>query len=209
MQAYPQRARAKTLVVEGLWSNNPVFRQLLGICSTLAVTNLLLNTLVMGVGLIYVAALSSLTVSLLRSVIPSRIRMMVQVLIIAAYVIVLDLMLKCFAPDISEQLGAYVGLIITNCIVMGRCEGFARVNKPWPSFVDGLAMGTGYTLVLLAIAFVRELMGAGTLFGFTVLGDWWTPWIIMVMPPAGFFMLASFIWIMRGLWPPSEEGGAP
>jgi len=130
----------------------------------------------------------------------------VQVLIIAAYVIVLDLLLKRFFPEISEALGAYVGLIITNCIVMGRCEGFARSNRPWPSLVDGVANGVGYSLVLMAIAFVRELMGSGTLFGLPVLGAWWTPWIIMVMPPAGFFMLAGFIWIVRGLWPPPAEG---
>ncbi len=208
MQSPSQSVKTKDLVAQGLWGNNPVFRQLLGICSTLAVTNLLMNTLVMGVGLIYVTAMSSLTVSLLRKVIPTRIRMMAQVLIIAAYVIILDLLLKRFAPDISDELGAYVGLIITNCIIMGRCEGFARSNTPWPSFVDGLAMGAGYTLVLLCIAFVRELLGAGTLFGVQVLGDWWTPWIIMVMPPAGFFMLAAFIWIVRGCWPPPEEAGA-
>ena len=213
MNAPAQSTRTKDLVEAGLWSNNPVFRQLLGICSTLAVTNLLLNTLVMGVGLIYVTAMSSLTVSLLRKAIPVRIRMMVQVLIIAAYVIVLDLLLKRFFPDISEALGAYVGLIITNCIVMGRCEGFARSNRAWPSFVDGLAMGTGYTLVLLAIAFVRELLGSGTLFkgaefAITVFPDGWTRWIIMVMPPAGFFMLAAFIWIVRGVWMPAGEEGA-
>ena len=200
-----QSTKTKDIAWRGLWEDNPVFRQLLGICSTLAVTNLLANTLVMGVGLIFATALSCLTVSLLRNSTPSRIRMMVQVLIIAAYVIVLDLLLKCFLPEISEQLGAYVGLIITNCIIMGRCEGFARNNRPWPAFVDGLSNGIGYTLVLLSIAFVRELMGAGTLFGYRVLGDWWTPWIIMVMPPAGFFMLAAVIWIVRGCWPPREE----
>ncbi len=208
MDGQAQSTKTKDLVEQGLWSNNPVFRQLLGICSTLAVTNRLLNTLVMGLGLVYVTAMSSLTVSLLRKVIPTRIRMMVQVLIIAAYVIVLDLLLKRFAPEISQELGAYVGLIITNCIIMGRCEGFARSNRPWPSLVDGFANGVGYTLVLLAIAFVRELLGSGTLFGHQVLGDWWTPWIIMVMPPAGFFMLAAFIWIVRGLWlRPEEEAG--
>ena len=196
----------KQILRRGLWDDNPVFRQLLGICSTLAVTNLLVNTLVMGVGLICVTAASCLTVSLLRNYTPLRIRMMVQVLIIAAYVIILDLLLKCFLPEISEQLGAYVGLIITNCIIMGRCEGFARNNRPWPAFMDGLSNGIGYTLVLMAIAFVRELMGAGTLFGYPVLGDWWTRWIIMVMPPAGFFMLAAFIWVVRGCWPPPEEG---
>ncbi|MFC1582959.1 NADH:ubiquinone reductase (Na(+)-transporting) subunit D [Planctomycetota bacterium] len=193
------------LIRRGIWDENPVFRQLLGICSALAVTNLLANTLVMGLGLIFVTGFSCLTVSLLRTYTPFRIRMMVQVLIIAVYVIVVDLTLKAYLPDISEQLGAYVGLIITNCIIMGRAEGYARSNPPWPSFIDGLAMGIGYTLVLASIAFVRELMGTGTLLGFQVLGEWWTPWIIMVMPPAGFFGLATVIWVVRGLFPEKEE----
>jgi Na+-transporting NADH:ubiquinone oxidoreductase subunit D len=193
------------LVRRGIWDDNPVFRQLLGICSALAVTTLLANSLVMGLGLIFVTGFSCLTVSLLRKHTPFRIRMMVQVLIIAVYVIVVDLALKAWLPDISEQLGAYVGLIITNCIIMGRAEGYARSNPPWPSFIDGLAMGVGYTLVLASIAFVRELMGAGTLLGFQVLGEWWTPWIIMVMPPAGFFGLATVIWVVRGLFPEKEE----
>ena len=204
-----QSVRPKDIFWRGLWQDNPVFRQLLGICSTLAVTNVLMNTLVMGVGLTAVTALSCLTVSLLRSYTPTRIRMMVQVLIIAAYVIILDLLLKCYLPDISEALGAYVGLIITNCIIMGRCEGFARSNRPWPAFVDGLSNGVGYTLVLLAIAFVRELLGSGTVFGYPLLGDWWTRWVIMVMPPAGFFMLASLIWVVRGCWPPPADEAAP
>jgi len=199
-----QDMKAKQLLRRGLWDDNPVFRQLLGICSTLAVTNMLTNTLVMGVGLICVTAVSCLTVSLLRRYTPMRIRMMVQVLIISAYVVILDLLLKCYLPEISEALGAYVGLIITNCIIMGRCESFARNHRPWPAFVDGFSNGLGYTLVLLAIAFARELMGAGTLFGYPVLGDWWTRWIIMVMPPAGFFMLAALIWIVRGCWPPPD-----
>ncbi len=206
MSTGTQTGRPVDILRKGLWDDNPVFRQLLGICSALAVTNLMLNTLVMGVGLIAVAALSSLTVSLLRTYTPIRIRMIVQVLIIAAYVIMVDLILASYLPDVSEQLGPYVGLIITNCIIMGRCEGFARSNPPFPSFIDGFANGLGYALVLLAISFVRELMGSGTLFGFTVLGEWWTPWIIMIMPPAGFFMLAVFIWIVRGIWMPAEEG---
>lgn len=203
-----QNTSTRFLIRKGLWDDNPVFRQLLGICSTLAVTNLLVNTLVMSVGLVVVTAISCLTVSLLRRYTPDRIRMMVQVLIIAAYVIVLDLVLKFAVPEISEALGAYVGLIITNCIIMGRCEGFARSNPPWPSFVDGAANGVGYGIVLMAIAFVRELLGSGTLFGAPVLGVWWTPWIFMVMPPAGFIMLAALIWIVRGTWPPAEEPAA-
>jgi Na+-transporting NADH:ubiquinone oxidoreductase subunit D len=208
MAAPAKSETTRALVWQGLWENNPVLRQLLGICSTLAVTNLLRNTLVMGVGLVYVTALSSWTVSLLRAYTPARVRMMVQLLIISTYVIVLDLLLKRFSPEISQELGAYVGLIITNCIVMGRCEGFATSRRPWPALVDGFAQGAGYTLVLLAIALVREVMGAGTLLGCRVLGGWWTPWLIMVMPAAGFFMLASFLWIARGCFPlPGDRAG--
>jgi Na+-transporting NADH:ubiquinone oxidoreductase subunit D len=201
--------RPTDILLRGLWGDNPVFRQLLGICSTLAVTNVLANTLVMGFGLTLVTALACLTVSALRNVTPLRIRMMVQVLIIAAYVMVLDLVLQYALPGISEQLGAYVGLIITNCIIMGRCEGYARSHPPWPSLLDGLANGLGYTAVLAAIAVVREVLGSGTLLGMTVLGPGWTRWIIMVMPPAGFFMLAAAIWILRGLWPPPETAAPP
>jgi Na+-transporting NADH:ubiquinone oxidoreductase subunit D len=200
-----------TILRKGLWDENPVFRQLLGICSTLAVTNVLANTLVMGIGLTLVTGMACLTVSFLRNVTPVRIRMMVQVLIIAAYVILLDLVLQYAMPEISEALGAYVGLIITNCIIMGRCEGYARSNPPGPALVDGLANGLGYTLVLASIATVREILGSGTLLGITILGEGWTRWIIMVMPPAGFFGLATVIWIQRGLWPPPAEpatGGA-
>lgn len=179
----------------GIFEDNPVLVQIIGICSALAVTNLLLNSLIMGVGLIFVTALSSLTVSLIRNFTPNHIRMMVQVLIIAAYVIIVDIFLKAYMPEMSKALGPYVGLIITNCIIMGRAEAYAQKNPPFHSFLDGIASGVGYTLVLLAIAFVRELFGFGTIFGFKVLGDWWTPWTIMIMPPAAFFLLAVIIWI--------------
>ena len=194
----------------GLWDENPIFRQILGICSTLAVTNQLGNTTVMCVGLIYATVMSEVTVSLLRNVTPKRVRMMAQVLIIATYVIILDLLLKAYLPQISRNLGPYVGLIITNCIIMGRCEAFARQNPPLLSAVDGLGCGIGYSLVLLFVAFFRELMGFGALFGFQVLGDWWTKWTIMVMPPGAFFMLAVGVWLARGLTPaPAEaKGGA-
>ncbi|NLV84477.1 MAG: NADH:ubiquinone reductase (Na(+)-transporting) subunit D, partial [Spirochaetales bacterium] len=129
--------------------------------------------------------------------IPSRIRMMVETMVIATYVIIVDIVLKAFYPDMWKQLGPYVGLIITNCIVMGRVEAFALQNKPLASLVDGLASGLGYTYVLMAIAFVRELLGTGSLWGYRILGTWWTNWSIMVMPPGGFFMLAIFIWVVR------------
>jgi len=180
-----------------LGKDNPVFVQILGICSTLAVTNRLDNTLVMSLGVIFTLALSSFTISIMRSWIPSRIRMMVETLVIATFVIIVDITLKAFYPEMWKSLGPYVGLIITNCIVMGRIEAFALQNKPSVSLVDGIASGIGYAYVLLIIAFVRELMGTGTLFGFTILGDWWTSWAIMIMPPGGFFMLAIFIWIAK------------
>ncbi|MDY0235174.1 MAG: NADH:ubiquinone reductase (Na(+)-transporting) subunit D [Gudongella sp.] len=183
----------------GIWYDNPVFRQLIGICSALAVTNLMFNSLVMGIGLTFVTALSSFTISSIRAFTPKHIRMMVQVLIIAAYVIIVDIFLKAYMPEMSKALGPYVGLIITNCIIMGRAESYAQKNPPIASFIDGIANGVGYTVVLLFIAFFRELMGFGTLFGFRILGDWWTSWTIMIMPPSAFFLLAIVIWITHNI----------
>lgn len=189
----------------GLWKDNPVLRQVLGICSTLAVTNLMVNTLVMNAGLIFTLAMSSLTVSLLRNYTPMRIRMMVQTLIIASYVIMVDIVIKGYLPDISEALGPYVGLIITNCIIMGRCEAFARNNPPWPAFVDGIAVGIGYALVLMAIAIVREPLGFGTLLGFRIMPSGFTPWTVMIMAPGAFFMLGIYVWIIRAVFPQTVE----
>jgi len=188
---------AKEIITQGLWIENPVLKHTLGICSTLAVTNLLVNTLVMNIGLIFTLTLSCATVSVLRNVTPTRIRMMVQTLIISSYVIVFDITIKAYVPDISEALGPYVGLIITNCIIMGRCEAFARNNPPWPSFLDGMAVGIGFSLVLFAIAVVRELLGFGTLFGLRVMPESFTPWTIMIMAPGAFFMLGIYVWIVR------------
>ena len=182
-----------------LWEENPVVVQILGICSSLAVTNLVKNTLVMCLGLIFTTAMSSMTVSALRNIMPRRVRMMAQTLIIAAYVIFIKIILDAYLPDVSRELGPYVGLIITNCIVMGRTEAFAMGNKPWDSFLDGIGAGVGYTLVLLAIALFREPLGLGTLFGYPILPEGWTHWNIMVIAPSGFFCLATFIWITRAL----------
>jgi len=159
----------------------------------------------MGLSLIFVTSMSNMTVSILRNVTPPRIRMMVQTLIIASYVIIVDIVLKAYLPDISEALGPYVGLIITNCIIMGRCEAFARNNPIWPSFVDGIASGCGYALVLLSVAFFREMLGFGTLFGMRVMPAGWTNWTIMVMAPGAFFMLGAFIWVVRSFGPQEEE----
>jgi len=197
----------RTTLVEGFWTNNPVFRQVLGICSALAVTNLVLNTLVMCLALIWSTALSCLTVSLLRDWTPHRIRMMVQTLIIAFYVILVDLALKAYWPEMSRNLGPYVGLIITNCIIMGRCEAFARSNPPGISFVDGAACGLGYSMILLLVAVCRELLGMGSILGIPVPGfsAVWDRWIIMVMPPGAFFTLACLIWAFRSYQLRREE----
>ena len=189
----------------GLWKDNPVLRQVLGICSTLAVTNLLVNTLVMNAGLIFTLTMSSVTVSLLRNHIPTRIRMMVQTLIIASYVIIVDIIIQAYLPDISEALGPYVGLIITNCIIMGRCEAFARNNSVLPSFLDGLAVSLGYGFVLTIIAIVRESLGFGTILGFRIMPEGFTPWTIMIIAPGAFFVLGVFIWIVRAFFPVTSQ----
>ena len=187
------------ILKNGLVGENPIFRQVLGICSALAVTNLVVNTFFMGFGVTVATALTSFTISLLRNYIPVRIRMIVQVIIIAVYVMMIDILIKAVAPDIHRFIGPYVGLIITNCIIMGRAEAFASQNKPVASFVDGLACGLGYTAVLVAIAVVREIMGFGTLLGFVLPARdlWWHQWTIMVMPPGAFFMLAILTWAAR------------
>lgn len=187
----------RELFREGILTNNPVYRQVLGICSTLAVTNLVSNTLVMGAGLTLVTAASSLTISALRKATPSRIRMIVQVAVIATYVLLIDLFLQAFAPEISARLGPYVGLIITNCIIMGRAEAFAAKNPPGPAFLDGLAMGMGYWAVLMAIAVAREVLGFGTLMGVAVLPPQMPRVTVMAMAPGAFFMLAVVIWVMN------------
>ncbi|MBN2050188.1 MAG: NADH:ubiquinone reductase (Na(+)-transporting) subunit D [Spirochaetales bacterium] len=199
------RGKVKNTFLDPLGKNNPVFAQVLGICSTLAVTNSFKNTVVMTMGVLFTTTLSNFTISLVRKLIPSRVRMMAETLIIAAYVIIVDVVLRAYLPDIWQQLGPYVGLIITNCIIMGRAEAFALTNPPGLSLVDGLASGIGYTYVLLVIALFRELLGSGSIWGFQILGDWWTNWSIMIMPPGAFFMLAIFIWIIKGVVLKEEE----
>lgn len=200
-----KRLTNKEIFIAGIWKDNPVLRQVLGICSTLAVTNLLVNTLVMCAGLVFTTVMSSMTVSILRNLIPARIRMMVQTLIIASYVIIVDIVIQSYLPDISEALGPYVGLIITNCIIMGRCEAFARNNRVIPSAVDGLAMGIGYTIVLTVIAVIREILGFGTLLGFRIMPSFFTPWTIMIVAPGAFFVLGVFIWFVRAFTPEPTE----
>lgn len=199
-------SEAGTILKENLWTNNPIFMQVLGICSALAVTNLLVNTMIMTIGVVFVTAMTNLTVSVIKSLIPRKVRMMVQTLIIAFYVIIVDLLLRAYLPDISRALGPYVGLIITNCIIMGRAEAFAQSNPPMISFWDGATSGFGYMAVLLTIAFFRELLGFGTLFGIQVLPDAFVPWTIMVTAPSAFFFLGLIIWIGKTLM---NREGAP
>jgi Na+-transporting NADH:ubiquinone oxidoreductase subunit D len=208
VDAENMKSESKKLIVDGIWNNNPIFRQVLGICSTLAVTNLVLNTAVMCVALVFTLSLSSATVSLLRKVTPRGIRMMVETLIIAFYVIVVDLVLKAYWPEMSGNLGPYVGLIITNCIVMGRCEACGTANPPGPAFLDGLFNALGYTFVLLIIATIRELLGMGTFLGYPMpyfSGPYWDKWIIMVAPPGAFFTLAVVTWIFRSIGLRAEQ----
>lgn len=188
---------ARQILSKGIGADNPILVQVIGICSALAVTNRMMNSLIMGIGVALVTAFSSLTVSALKDHTPKHIRMMVQVLIISAYVIIVDIFLKAYMPEMSKALGPYVGLIITNCIIMGRAEAFALANKPIISFVDGFAAGLGYTLVLLIIAMVRELLGFGTFFGLAVLPASFTKWTLMVMPPSAFFLLAVLMWVVN------------
>lgn len=194
------------ILKQNVWHNNPIFVQILGICSTLAVTNNMSNTLIMTVGLIFVAAFTNMTVSILKGLIPRKVRMIVQTLIIAFYVIIVDILLKAYLPEISKALGPYVGLIITNCIIMGRAEAFAQSNGPGLSFWDGVTSGLGYMWVLLVIAFVRELFGFGTLFGIPVMPEGFVKWTIMVMAPSAFFLLGSFLWVVKSIM--LKQGGA-
>jgi Na+-transporting NADH:ubiquinone oxidoreductase subunit D len=199
----------RNIILDALWGNNPIFRQILGICSALAVTNLVLNTMVMGFAVIVTTALSGLTVSLLRDWTPRNIRMMVETLIIAFYVILFDQALKAYWPDMSRNLGPYVGLIITNCIIMGRAEAFANSHPPIKSFIDGFFSGTGYAFVLIAVSLVRELLGMGTILGLAMpffSTALWDRWIIMVMPPGAFFTLAVIVWIFRSIKTSPSDG---
>lgn len=185
-----------------IFKNNPIALQILGICSALAVTSSLQVTLVMCVALTFVTAFSNLGVSAIRHHIPGSIRIIVQMVIIASLVIVVDQFLKAYAYAISKQLSVFVGLIITNCIVMGRAEAFAMKNPPVASFIDGIGNGLGYSVVLICVAVVRELFGAGKLMGIEILplvteGGWYNPNGLLLLPPSAFFLIGLFIWALR------------
>jgi Na+-transporting NADH:ubiquinone oxidoreductase subunit D len=182
---------------DGFKSNNPVFVAVLGICSSLAITNTVANAIAMGLGVTFVVMLSSATVSLLRSFIPSKVRMVTYMVIISTYTIAVQMFLQAYFPDIYSALGAYVGLIITNCIVMGRAEAFAVKNPVRYTLVDGFASGMGYMFVLVLVSIIREPLAFGTLLGFQVMPSGFTPWVTMAIAPGGFFILGVFIWILR------------
>ncbi len=195
-------SEAKKILTSPIFENNPIALQILGICSALAVTSSLQTTFVMCIALTSVTAFSNVFVSLVRNHTPSSIRIIVQMIIIASLVIVVDQVLKAVAYDISKQLSVFVGLIITNCIVMGRAEAYAMKNPPWPSFLDGVGNGLGYSVVLLAVGFVRELFGAGKLFGIEIFslatdGGWYVPNGLLLLPPSAFFLIGIFIWVLR------------
>lgn len=203
-------ATPKGVITAPIFKNNPIALQILGICSALAVTTNMNVSLVMALAVIFVTAFSNLFVSLIRNHIPSSIRIIVQMTIIASLVIVVDQVLKAYAYEMSKQLSVFVGLIITNCIVMGRAEGFAMSNTPGMSFLDGIGNGLGYGFVLLVVGFVRELFGSGSLFGFTVLptiqnGGWYVPNGLLLLPPSAFFIIGLMIWVIREMSPEQVE----
>lgn len=185
-----------------LINNNPVTLQILGICSALAVTTSLETALVMSLALTAVLVLSSATISLIRNHIPNVIRLIVQIVVIASLVVVADELLKAFAFAVSQQLSIFVGLIVTNCLVLGRAEAFATRNPVWPSVLDGLGNGLGYSLVLIIVGGIRELLGTGALLGYTILtpsseGGWFEPLGLMQLAPSGFFIIALLVWAIR------------
>ena len=201
-------SRARTALVDPLISNNPITLQVLGICSALAVTTKMDTALVMSAAVILVLLLSNFFVSVLRNQIPTSIRIIVQLTIIASLVIVVDQVLKAYVFEISKQLSVFVGLIITNCIIMGRAEAYAMQNPPALSVADGIGNGLGYGIILMATAFLRELFGSGSVFGVSILplvadGGWYSPNGLMLLSPSAFFIIGLFIWVIR-TWRPNQ-----
>ncbi|MCO5113547.1 MAG: NADH:ubiquinone reductase (Na(+)-transporting) subunit D [Bdellovibrionaceae bacterium] len=194
--------KIKKVLFEPLFANNPIALQILGICSALAVTTKMDKALVMSVAVTLVTAFSSFFVSLIRNYIPSSIRIIVQMAIIASLVIVTDQILKAYAYSLAKEMSVFVGLIITNCIVMGRAEGYAMKNPPIMSFLDGFGNGLGYSLILIIVAFFREIFGSGKLLGYTVLklakdGGWYEPNGMLLLAPSAFFIIGLLIWALR------------
>ena len=201
-------SETKKVLTDPLVSNNPITLQVLGICSALAVTSQMSTSLIMALALTAVTACSSAAISSIRNHIPSSIRIIVQMTIIASLVIVVDQVLKAFVYEISKQLSVFVGLIITNCIVMGRAEAYAMKNPPMASFIDGIGNGLGYSLILVIVAFFRELLGSGKLLGIEIFeltkdGGWYDPNGMMLLPPSAFFIIGFIIWVIRQ-WKPAQ-----
>ncbi len=195
-------SKIKEVLLNPIFNDNPIALQILGICSALAITGSLYPTLIMCVALTVVVSFSSLLVSLIRNHIPNNIRIIVQMTIIATLVMLVDELLQAFDYETSRTLSVFVGLIITNCIVMGRAEAFAMQNGPWLSFVDGLGNGLGYSIILILLAFIKELLGAGTLFGFEILplvqnGGWYVGNNFLLLAPSSFFLIGLMIWGLR------------
>jgi len=194
--------KIKRTLLDPVFNNNPITFQVLGICSALAVTSKLETAIVMSIAVIFVVSFSNLSISLIRDYIPTSIRIIVEMTIIASFVIIADQVIKAFFFEISKQLSVYVGLIITNCIILGRAEAFALKNPPLQSFIDGIGNGIGYTLILIVLAFFRELFGAGKLLGYTILplnteGGWFIPNGLLLLPASAFFLIGFIIWIIR------------
>ena len=197
----------RKLVTEPLSDNNPITIQVLGICSALAITVQVEQAVVMSASVLFVLAAGNVVISLLRNMIPSRIRIIVQLVVVASLVIIVNEVLKAYVPDVSEKLSVFVGLIITNCIIMGRFEAFAMANKPWPSFMDAMGNGLGYAWILIVVAFFRELFGSGTLYGIPVLGDYiegdglysigYVNNNMMILPPMALVVVGIIIWVQR------------
>ncbi len=198
----------KEVLVDPIFNNNPIALQVLGICSALAVTINMSTTLVMCAAVIFVTTMSNIAVSIVRNRVPTNIRIIVQMTIIASLVIVVDQVLQAVAYDISKSLSVFVGLIITNCIVMGRAEAFAMQNGPWLSALDGFGNALGYSVILIGVALIREPLGSGTLLGFELLpkvteGGWYNPNGMMLLSPSAFFLIGLFIWAIRS-WKPEQ-----
>jgi len=202
------KSQNREALLDPIFNNNPIMLQILGICSALAVTGRMDKAFVMSVALTAVTGFSSFAVSLIRNAIPSNIRIIVQMTVIASAVIVVDQILKAYAYSLDKELSVFVGLIITNCIVMGRAEGFAMQNPPLLSLLDGIGNGIGYSAVLMSVSVIRELFGSGTLLGMTVLnpvthGGWYVPNGLLVLPPSAFFIIGLLIWALR-TWKPEQ-----
>jgi len=204
-----EQQSTKEILLGPIFNTNPVIFQVLGICSALAVTSSMKNALAMSIGLTLVTAFSNFFISVIRNLIPNSIRIIVQMVVVATLVIIVDQLLQAFVPEIAKQMSVFVGLIITNCIVMGRLEAFAMKNPPVISFIDGFGNGLGYSALLMLLAFFRELFGSGSIFGITILqtvnnGGWYIPNGLLLLPPSAFFLIGLVIWALRS-WKTEQQ----